>query len=797
MKFGEQVVKYRYIILIVFVVLFVLACVLLPRMIKSVNYDISSYLPADYSTTQGYNFLSKNFGIHGDVEIGIRTTEIEKLRNSVAEMRKVTGVSMLIWEEDVDSIVDFGLMEETDAQYQKMHSLFTDGTNHLILVTLDHGPSSKEALASYNGIADILNRDFGKGNYFSSGMTGQAADLFENTINEFWKYALIAVAFVIVILILTTNSVTEPFVLLLTILISILLNLGSNALFNSTSIVTFACSAILQLGLTMDYAIFLLHQYRLELQKTPDPKVALSRAIPTSTKAILSSALTTVGGLLALMVMKFGVGPDLGLTVSKGIILSFLTVILLQPCLMLMLEKARVKTTHKCLDYHFKSPVKGSIKHRWIIALLFIPVFIVSLLVNVDSMPWSLKYTYVHFTKEKEVAEEFKTVQKMSNDMGQQVMIAVPLYKKETDTEGNEVYTYYIAEQYKLLEKLDSLQERDDTSFSLGLFAMLDKDKTYNLFGLSLSAEDLIKVLIYLRENNVDPNNPDDLGDLVIFMIDNNMISLSLDELIDLMNNTDLSNLDMSQGDMINSYLSNGYTIYTVGINTKYDVESKEAFAILDEIRATMNDLFGNYGQTYMTGFTQGAYDFAQITPTDNMWVSIISVIVIFVILLFTLRSLKFSTVLVALIECGIWLNLLTQWIFYSGTINFMCYIFIGAVQLGATVDYAILISTKYKEFRKRFEPRQASYMATTQSSIAITTSALIMGAACASVAMVTSNTIVQQLCTLIARGSLISAVLVIFVLPALLVVIDRTKGHEIHFERTPNLRKFKFKKKT
>ena len=760
MKFGEQVVKYRYIILIVFVVLFVLACVLLPKMIKSVNYDISSYLPADYSTTQGYNFLSKNFGIYGDVEIGIRTSEIEKLRNSVAEMRKVTGVSMLIWEEDVDSIVDFGLMEETDEQYQKMHSLFTDGTNHLILVTLDHGPSSKEALASYNGIADILNRDFGKGNYFSSGMTGQAADLFENTINEFWKYALIAVAFVIVILILTTNSVTEPFVLLLTILISILLNLGSNALFKSTSIVTFACSAILQLGLTMDYAIFLLHQYRLELQKTPDPKVALSRAIPTSTKAILSSALTTVGGLLALMVMKFGVGPDLGLTVSKGIILSFLTVILLQPCLMLMLEKARVKTTHKCLDYHFKSPVKGSIKHRWIIALLFIPVFVVSLLVNIDSMPWSLKYTYVHFTKEKEVAEEFKTVQKMSNDMGQQVMIAVPLYKKETDTEGNEVYTYYIDEQYKLLEKLDSLQERDDTSFSLGLFAMLDKDKEYDLYNL---------VGIHT--------------------------AMHVDELVPLI----VENQDMipeEYAGMINSYLSNGYTIYTVGINTKYDVESKEAFAILDEIRATMNDLFGNYGQTYMTGFTQGAYDFAQITPTDNMWVSIISVIVIFVILLFTLRSLKFSTVLVALIECGIWLNLLTQWIFYGGTINFMCYIFIGAVQLGATVDYAILISTKYKEFRKRFEPRQASYMATTQSSMAITTSALIMGAACASVAMVTSNTIVQQLCTLIARGSLISAVLVIFVLPALLVVIDRTKGNEIHFERTPNLRKFKFKKK-
>lgn len=789
MKFGEQVVKYRYIILIVFVALLVLACVLLPKMIKKVNYDISSYLPAGYSTTDGYNFLSKNFGVHGDIEIGLRTNDIEKLKNAVENMKKVDGISMLIWEGDIDSIVDFGLMETTDEQYQKMHSIFTDGENHLILVTLTHGPSAKESLVSYNGIAEVLDREFGKENYYTAGMTGQAADLFTNTLNEFWKYALIAVALVIIILIATTNSISEPFVLLFTILISILLNLGSNALFNSTSIVTFACTAVLQLGLTMDYAIFLLHQYRLELQKTPDPRTALANAIPVSTKAILSSALTTVGGLLALMVMKFGIGPDLGLSVAKGIILSFLTVVLLQPCLMLMLDKARIKTAHKCLDYHYRTPVKKSIKYRWVIVLIFVPVFIFALLVNVDAVPWSLDYTYVHFMKSKPASEEYKTLQNMATAMEQQSMVAVPLYKLEKDEDGNETYTYYISEQYQLLDKLNNLENKEDISYTLGLFAMLDKDKTYNLYGVELTSEELIKVLIYASEHNVEEEG---IGGLALFMLEEGMITSS-----DLANlqNIDLDSIDLSQMSMVNNYISNGYTIYTIGIDTKYDVESQASFAILEDVNTTLKQLFGNYGKTYMTGFSQAAYDFAQVTPTDNMWVSIISIIIIFVILLFTLRSIKMSTILVAVIELGIWINLLTQWIFYGGTVNFMCYIFIGAVQLGATVDYAILISTKYKEFRKRFEPRQAAYMATTQSAMAITTSALIMGSACASVAIVSSNIIVQQLCTLIARGSLISALLVIFILPALLVVIDRNKGHELHIERTPELRKFKFKK--
>ena len=248
---------------------------------------------------------------------------------------------------------------------------------------------------------------------------------------------------------------------------------------------------------------------------------------------------------------------------------------------------------------------------------------------------------------------------------------------------------------------------------------------------------------------------------------------------------------------MLRFYVNAGYTLYTVGINDVYDVESAESFAILDEINAIASDIFGEYGPVYMTGYTQASYDFAKVTPTDFMWVTIISVLVIFAILLFSLGSLKYSVMLVALIECGIWINLLLQWVFSGGTINFMSYMVIGAVQLGATVDYAILIATRYREYRKRLAPTQASYMATTSSAMAVTTSACILASATAVVALISTNLIIKELCFLVARGAIISALLVLFVLPALLVVIDRRDlRSELPIPLTPRLRKWHFKSK-
>lgn len=738
----------------VFVGLVVLACCLFPSMMEKVNYDFTSYLPKGYMTSDGYDFLSQNFNIHGDVEIGIfnpspdAKTQIEQ---TVTEISSLEGVSMAVWAGSLDYFLDFGVYKETDQEFKDLLSILTDGKNWAILVTLEYPPSSREAMVIYDEITAILNQNHGD-NFYCSGMTMMAGELYSGTVDELWLYMLIAVILVVIILAFTTNSIMEPVILLMSIGISVLINLGTNAIFPSTSIVTFACSAILQLGLSMDYAIFLLHQYRHELKSTLDPKEALARAIPKSAKAIFSSALTTMGGLLALMVMKFEIGADLGIAVAKGILLSFLTVVLLQPCLMLLMDKARIKTEHKCFEFKFRPAVKGAIKNRKWIALLFVPVICFSVLINLPNMPWTLDYTYVHFMETPKVKDEMKDAQALAIEMGNQVIIAVPCYHYEINDKGNIIVNeVYVDKQYQFVDRLDQLKDEGKISYSLGLFPMIPQGKKV----MGIDMETAIKLVAVLGDNLT--------GDM----------------------------------EMLRFYVNAGYTLYTVGINDVYDVESAESFAILDEINAIASDIFGEYGPVYMTGYTQASYDFAKVTPTDFMWVTIISVLVIFAILLFSLGSLKYSVMLVALIECGIWINLLLQWVFSGGTINFMSYMVIGAVQLGATVDYAILIATRYREYRKRLAPTQASYMATTSSAMAVTTSACILASATAVVALISTNLIIKELCFLVARGAIISALLVLFVLPALLVVIDRRDlRRELPIPLTPRLRKWHFKSK-
>ena len=270
--------------------------------------------------------------------------------------------------------------------------------------------------------------------------------------------------------------------------------------------------------------------------------------------------------------------------------------------------------------------------------------------------------------------------------------------------------------------------------------------------------------------------------------------TLDLNELAELL--PDLNGMQEQMG-MFSSYVNGGYTMYTVGINPAIDFESETSFGILRKIKVIANEIFGFTGmRCYFTGYTQGAYDFAAVTPGDYNMVTAISIVAILLILIFTLGGIKFPVLLVALIEFGIWVNLIMQYIFTGGTINFMSYLVITAVQLGATVDYAILITTKFRALRKRFEPRQAAYLATTGSVMSVLTSALIMAGACFSIFAVSSNLVIQEMTFLIARGALISAVLVIFVLPALLAFADRPTGGEIHFRRTLFLRPIRTKRR-
>ena len=915
---GKNIVKFRYVFLAVFIVLVVVSVILLPKMINSVNYDLTSYLPDDYETSKGYEFLSETFNIHGDVEIGVTATRAE-IKQAADEITGLNGVTSAIWAQYMEMLLDLGVYSPEDDEFLKMYSIFTDALdkgavqkdaegntvldengnfvyidgkecNWALLVTLEYPPSSQEAIKVFGEIESVLDRIAGDGNYAMSGMTEQANALYETVFDELWIYLIAAGIVVLVILALTTNSLMEPIILILTLGVSIIINLGTNAAFPSTSMITFAVTAILQLGLSMDYAIFLLHQYRDELRTTCDPKQALAAALPKSAKAVASSALTTIVGFLALMCMQFEIGTDLGLSLAKGIICSLVTVLLLQPCLMLMLDKARVKTQHKCLTFHFRAPIKRSIRDRgWVtavFAVLFIPALIGSL---------TLTYTYVRFMPEPDTSgysEDQLWNYSTAKELGNQVMIIVP--NERVDGNGTPIldengdHVYYIEENYEFVRRLNELgaqQAKDENgelmfdadgapvnklSYKLGMYVMipdgtniavtdgltLTLEQVFTLAGdllpqlqniglkdghLSLTDEQadaivdslkrvfgdtlyvdgneydleslravLKKLLPILREIEVNGSvvtvtdeqldrifaavpELESLRDLIEGAL-NDDGTLDLNDLAELL--PDLSGMQDQMG-MFSSYVNGGYTMYTVGINPAIDFESETSFGILREIKDIANEIFGFTGmRCYFTGYTQGAYDFAAVTPGDYNMVTAISIVAILVILIFTLGGIKFPVLLVALIEFGIWVNLIMQYIFTGGTINFMSYLVITAVQLGATVDYAILITTKFRALRKRFEPRQAAYLATTGSVMSVLTSALIMAGACFSIFAVSSNLVIQEMTFLIARGALISAVLVIFVLPALLAFADRPTGGEIHFRRTLFLRPIRTKRK-
>lgn len=845
---GKFIVKYRYIFLAVFVGLLILCGAFIPTMINRVNYDLTSYLPSGYDTNDGYDFLSQNFNIHGDVEAGVLGTR-EQIAEAATQIADVEGVTGAIWANMVEMLLEFGVYQpdpetgEFDEDFKTIYGVLTDapvpkmingeivydeaeGTayNWAILVTLEYPPSTPQAIEAYGKIVEILKNVVGENNYSTSGMTEQANALYETVFDEIWIYLIVAGIVVIAILLVTTNSLMEPLILILTLVISIVINLGSNAIFSSTSIITFAIGAILQLGLSMDYAIFLMHQYRAELKTNLDPKQALAAAIPKSVVALASSALTTIVGLLALIAMKFEIGFDLGLSLAKGIVCSLITVLFLQPCLMLILDKARVKTQHKCLDFHFRAPVKRSIRDRRWVGLAFIALFI-----PVCYFANTLDYNYVKFMPE---STDTSYKHQMAQTLGNQLMIVVP----NDFTDSNGVKHYLVEENYKFLEKLKALGAEqvtveykgedvtvDKISFMLGMYVMFPEDSTVNFSGMELNLSQLLRLLDAYKDSGFDFNADDWSGNAALYRLvaaigdiiqdpdgdgvrDESIPRPSIGDLTGMMGDGN----DM-QGylDTFQSYVNGGYTMYTVGITyPEIDNESQTSFDILDQIKEVANEVFGEGGlvatkyadytpmRCYFTGYTQGAYDFAAVTPTDFALVTGISVAAILIILIFTLRGLKRPILLVALIEFGIFLNLVMQYIFAGGEINFMSYLIISAVQLGATVDYAILVTTKYRNLRKTWEPRQAAYRATTSSVMSVLTSALIMAGACFSICFSTSNLIIEEITFLVARGALISALLVIFVLPALLAVTDKPNGNELHIMRTPKLRPLRFGKK-
>ena len=695
-KFSKFIVKHKLAISIAFLVITIASIICL--FFVPINSDIISYLPEDMTTSVGYAKLKELFYMESDAIVAVKGASEGQMTEITKKMQALDGVreNGITWYGTLDSFGDIGNIGGIDAEElieqiknnPDVKKLFCpkDGI-YTIMVQMSVASSTNEASNVLKQTKKIIE-DYGL-EYAVGGSAEISTNLLGTVVKEMPYFLIVACLIAILVLVLTTSSFFEPVILLTTLAISVFLNMGTNIILKDVSVITFATSAILQLALSMDYSIFLMHAFRDERRKCFDDRTAMIRAIPKTLSTVCASALTTVGGFIALMFMQFGIGADLGIVLAKGVLMSMLTVLLLQPCLILFTSKTTAKLEHPVHLPKFQKSAEVAIKGRK-------PMLAIALIALVPMIYCGLSISYSYMKMEKDKSE-FTEVQQVVEVMGNSILICAPNANGKT-------HLAFI-EDVKKIENVNVVS----SIYSLAPEEMVD------------TLSQVIRLLAYVE------NSP------------------------------------------LKAYANNGYVLYTLMINT--ESESAEEGVLLQNVRDTLGKYFGdNY---YITGMAQAVNDLSVVTPKDFALVSAISAVIIFLILMFSIRSAKYSLALMGVVEFGIFINLALNFIIQT-PVNFMAYIIISSVQMGATVDYAILLATKFKRNMATMPVKQACLKATKDSTLSIITSATILGALCLAVCAITTNAIIGQVTLLIGRGAIISAVLILFVLPALLIAITR-----------------------
>lgn len=700
-KFSAFLTKHKLAIVIVFVTILIVSLVCL--FFVPINSDIISYLPDDMTTSEGYAFLKKTFDMESDAIVAVKGASTEQMTEITKKMQSLEGVreNGITWYGTLDSFGDMGdengeikfgntvinvkeLVTQIKDNKQVQKLLCPAEDIYTIMVQMSVSSSTNEASAILKQTKKIIE-SYGL-EYAVGGSAEISTSLLGTVTGEMPYFLIVAVIIAILVLVLTTNSFFEPVILLTTLAISILLNMGSNIILKDVSVITFATSAILQLALSMDYSIFLMHSFREERKKCFDDRTAMVRAIPKTFSTVCASALTTVGGFIALVFMQFGIGADLGVVLAKGVLMSLLTVVLLQPCLMLFASKTTAKLEHPVHLPKFNKSAEIAVKGRK-------PILAIALLALVPIIycGLSISYSYMKMDKDKEALSE---VQQVVEVMGNSILICAP--------NGDSAKAH--------IDFIDEVGKLEHVSVVSSIYAMAPKEMCDSL---------------------------------------HTMIKWNLPQL--------------------KAYANNKYVLYTIMIET--ESESLEEGVLLDNIKSVLSNKFGD--EYYITGMAQAVNDLSIVTPKDFALVSGISAIIIFIILMLSIRSAKYSLALMGTVEFGIFINLALNFIFNT-PVNFMAYIIISSVQMGATVDYAILLATKFRRNMASMPVKEACVKAVKDSSLSILTSATILGALCLAVYAITTNAIIGQVTLLIGRGAIISAILILFVLPAILIAITR-----------------------
>ncbi len=674
-KFGKGVVKMRAPILILSLLLLVPS--VLGIVNTRINYDILSYLPKDIETMQGQDILIDEFqtGAFSICVIeGMENREVASLRKQI---EGVSHVKSVIW---YDSIADLSVPMEILPE--DVQGKFTKGNCTMMAILFDSSMSSDETMEAVAQIRTLANRQC-----FVSGMSAVVTDIKDICNEEMTAYVAIAALLSCIVLALTMDSFLAPVFFLLSIGMAILYNLGSNMISGEICYITQALAAVLQLGVTMDYSIFLWHSYEENQARFPgDKKRAMSHAISNTLGSVLSSSTTTVAGFVALCFMTFTLGLDLGVVMAKGVLIGVICCVTVLPSMLLIFDKPISKTRHRPLVPDLGKMAPFIVKHYKV----FVAIFLIAL----GPALYGYTHTDVYYD------------------------LAGTLPKDLPSVQAN--------------EKLDETFQMNTTH-------------------------------ILLLDSGVSPK---DVRDMTSKMEEVEGVSsvIGLESVVGA-----AVPLEMIPDDIKGKLMNENYQMMLV--SSEYKIASEE----VNQQIAELNHILKEYAPNGMLiGEAPCTKDLITITDKDFKVVSIISIIAVFLIILLTFQSITVPLILVSVIEFAIFINMGLP--AYTGTVlPFIASVVIGTIQLGATVDYAILMTTRYRKERQRGADKQEAVTIALSTSISsIIGSALSFFAATVGVALYSRIDMIGSLCTLMSRGAIISMFVAIFILPAMFMVFDK-----------------------
>jgi len=719
------IVRFRYVILGIFVLLFIVAIILFSQV--TINYDNTKYLPEDRPTKQALVVLDEEFGINGYAEVMVTNVTVAEALSLASELAQIPEIQRL----------DFN--PASPDYYQAESALF-----QITFIKDNYDESTKAGIEKIQVLLDSED-------YYLGGESVQSIRYSEVIQEEILKIIAILLPIIIFILFLTTSSWIDPLLFLIVVAISVIINMGSNVFFPSISYMTHATCGILQLALCMDYSVMILHSFRKNLNGSNDPKTAVVKAVKESFVPIMGSALTTVVGFVALMFMRYQIGFDIGVVLVKGTLISLAVSLLLMPGLIIMFAPLIKKTEHRSLIKPRHRIVKFLFKTKFVL-----PIIALAAISGAIYLQGQNTYAY----GEMAIASESGTVAESQNQINavfgnrNNFVILVP-----KDEIAKELQLIQTIGAYTTSEGITSKQMVSVTMFYVP-FGETEFQSFLSSYGLEEGMVSQMMGIFGLMEMQTGGTS---------FSIMEMGAFIQTTELLTNEQKAALAPFLSQISQTVALLVSDNFHRLTLTVDLA--TESEATFEFVAALRAMTNEVFPD--QYYLVGESAAIYDMKEVVEDDYLKSTLITIILVFLIIMISFRSFSVPIILVLLIQGAIWINMAIPAL-TGRSILYIGYIIVSCIQLGSTIDYGILYANRYLDHRKTKPVQESVFLAYEETKTTVLTSGLILIGAGYVLGWSSSIPSIAVFGTLIGRGAVISTILVLFILPQVMMIFDK-----------------------